>query len=35
MPMIKMTTRSSMRVKPLSSDIRSRSFRSIVCPPGI
>jgi hypothetical protein len=31
MPMIRMTTRSSIRVKPLSSDwIRARSFRSIV-----
>jgi hypothetical protein len=30
MPMIKMTTRSSINVKPLSSDsIRARSFRSM------
>src|SRR3712207_370345 len=33
MPMIRMTTRSSIRVKPRSSEMRSRSFSSISPPP--
>src|SRR4051812_7107886 len=33
MPMIRMTTRSSMSVKPFSSLMRSRSFRRMIDPP--